>query len=102
MSKYQIHRSKLATVDLTEDRGICIDASSSLDWAISLPFEYVRGYCKRKGWLVVTVEETPVTTLEFHGSHYEIQWDLQRIASITKDGEQVSWRELPEQLKGLL
>lgn len=38
----------------------------------------------------------------FRGAQYEIRWNGTMVASITKDGEEISWQDLPEQLKGLI
>ena len=100
---YQIKRSKQSTVSLSESNGVCINASESFDWAVSLSFEYVRSYCERKGYTIVpTLEDTPCTIFEFHNSTYQVCWQNGRIAYITKDGEEINWAQLPVQLKGLL
>ena len=102
-TKYKIQfwpNDSYATI--TESGGICVDTDGLLDWSVSLPWEYVRDYCKRKGWQVIPVVESPCNVYEFRGSTYEVCWNSGRVTRLAKNGEEINWHQLPEQLKGLL
>lgn len=101
MSIYKI-RTKTVEHELHESSGVCINASAALDWAVSLPWDYVRNYCESHGWLLIPQNEQPCNVFTFHGSTYEVHWNGNRIMHLTKDGEPITWQELPEQLKGLI
>lgn len=102
MSNYTI-LTKYEHYEIREHDGRIVEASVAIDWSIGLPFEHVRTYCERKGWrLVPDVEDTRTHIVEFRGVKYELIWNENRINSITADGEEITWQELPEQVKGLL
>jgi hypothetical protein len=71
---------------------------------LECPFEHVRRYCERKGWNIVPVaaQKPHVTTFEYKHSQYVLTFNGQNITSITKDGGDISWQELPDVLKGLI
>lgn len=101
-TKYTV-RAHIDRYEIIESGGVCIGATPTIDWAITLPFEYVREYCKRKGWVVVPeqTQEPASTVFEFRGATYEI-WYTGSLMHITRDEEEIRWQDLPEQLKGLL
>ena len=75
-----------------------------MDWAIGLPFDYVRLYAERKGWKIVPIIESQLElkTFEYDGSTYEIYHDGFNIKQIMKNNREISWDSLPSVLKGLL
>lgn len=89
--------------EVIESSNFVTQASPSIDWSVGLPFEHIRSYCSKKGWKILPVlEQSNVTNFDFKGSHYEVVWNGNRIVRLSKDQEEISWRDLPEQLKGLL
>ncbi len=85
---------------LTESSGVV--TSCTIEFLEGLPFVTARNLLKQKGWIFIPDLEEPINMFEFHGSTYEIVWKQGTIVSIVKDGEEISWQELPEQLKGIL
>ena len=89
---------------INESGGTVTRAPAVVDWMINCPFHHVRSYCERKGWTVVPmVENGPqVTTFDYKHRHYELAFDGRNITRITCDGEDITWQELPDVLKGLI
>lgn len=102
MSKYYIHSgSHIYTV--TERDGTVTNAPAVLDWTIGLGFHYVRSYCERKGWFIEPVaNENEVITFEFQHDEYKLFVGGRNIVRITKNDEDISWQDLPDELKGML
>ncbi len=98
MTNYQIFARKQSH-RLTEDHGIVI--ASTIEFLEGLPWTTALPLLQQKSWTVVA-EIDPVNVFEFKGRDYVLQWHGQRITHITRDGEEISWNQLPEQLKGLL
>jgi hypothetical protein len=103
MSTYQIITGT-GTCELSESGGVCVSATGWLDWAVGLPYNHVRHYAELKGWVIVPqlANEPTQTDFEFHNCDYVLTWKNNKVIRITKDGEPITWRELPDQLKGLL
>jgi hypothetical protein len=103
MSKY-ILKGKHGQQDRLEERGgICIDATASVDWAVNLPWNHVRDWCKRHGLsLIPVIEESNTHTFVFKGVHYLIQYNETAIQRVLADGEEITWNEFPDILKGIL
>ena len=89
---------------LRERDGFVISASPVMDWAIDLDFKHVRDYCRKKGWKVVPVieEQQDATTFNYKGDQYILYSDGFKINRITKNDVEITWSELPEQLKAIL
>ena len=103
MSKYIIKQNHGRQYELEERGGVCINADSSFDWALNLPWVHVRDYCKRKGFILIPViEEQNEHTFVFKGVHYSVQYNDNSIIRVLADGEEITWNEFPEQLKGIL
>lgn len=77
-------------------------ASCSIEFLEGLSFDTVRPLLEQKGWTIVPVIEQPINIFSFRGSEYELRWKDNKIVHITKDEEEISWDELPDDLKGLL
>lgn len=107
-SEYQIVRTNRPSLTLSvSDGGAVVTANEEIDWAISLPFRYVGDYCRRKGWTVIPViEDECPHVLDFKGIRYTLHWKLGRLSSIMRDDgvteKEITWHELPEQLKGIV
>ena len=100
----------VAGVEVDED-GYCVRAAPIIGYAVGKEASWFFDYCKKKGWRVVPVgqlasEESWPQTFVFHGVQYDLTWKDNRLVRIiaTRCGEEeeITWRELPEQLKGLL
>lgn len=70
-------------------------------------FSFVRDYCQSRGWIVEPLDNEPHPQwMEFDGKAYELVWHGETLSRINlhEDGEihELSYDELPEQLKGLL
>ncbi len=80
------------------------ETSPALDWAVNLPFAYVRSYAEKKGWKVIPVIEREQESRVFNigENTYEIMHDGIRICRVMKNGKEILWNELPNVLKGLL
>jgi hypothetical protein len=76
--------------------------SCTIDLLEGLDFETARTILQRKGWKIVPDLDDPTNVFEFRGSTYELRWKDDAIVGIIKDDEEISWEELPEELKGLL
>lgn len=99
MSSYTIH-AKRQTHHLTEQSGIV--TSCSIEFLEGLAFDVARSLLEQKGWTIVPMIEEPTNIFSFRGSEYELRWRDNRVVNISKDGEEISWDELPDELKGLL
>ena len=106
-SNYTIDLKHGRVIKLTVQSGIVIEANDWLDWAPMLPFDFVRSYCERKGWIIVPeIEKEHTHEVIFEGKRYEFFWQgnaLRRIIE-TSDGEErsISYNELPTQVKSIL
>ncbi|MDE2097260.1 MAG: hypothetical protein KGL39_08465 [Patescibacteria group bacterium] len=90
-------------INLLVEAGSVIDAPIVLDWAIGLPFSHVRTWCERTGWVIVPeIEMRTVYEFIHGGSTYYIHIRRQRIESITCDGEDIKWKDLPSEVKVMM
>ena len=103
MTKYHIIQ-KYTFNELTEAGGAVTSASPAIDWAIGLPFDWVRAHCEKKGWRIVPIidRELDFNTYGVDGDEYVIHHDGTDIRRITKNGKEIPWQQLPSILKGLL
>jgi hypothetical protein len=67
-----------------------------------LAFDVARSLIEQKGWTLVPEIENPVNVFSFRGDEYELHWKDNKIVSIIKNNEEISWAEFPQALKGLL
>lgn len=92
---------------LVAQSDVVFQAAPILAWAVGKSFSNVRTYCSARGWHLEPLDdEAQPQWLEFDGLAYELHWNgnaLMRV-SVHEDGEarELSFDELPEQLKGLL
>jgi hypothetical protein len=98
MTNYLILASK-QQYRLTEQGGLV--TNSTFEFFDGLPWNTVRALLEGKGWTIIP-ELEPLNVFEFRGHEYTIQWHGERISSVTKDGQEIKYQELPEQLKNLL
>jgi hypothetical protein len=99
MSTYTINAGKQVH-RLTEFNGLV--KSCTIDFLEGLPFVTARSLMEQKGWTIIPDIEQPVNSFGFRGSNYELRWKDNQLCTILKDDEEITWQELPEQLKGLL
>jgi hypothetical protein len=91
------------------DDGICVQAAPIIGYCVGRDSRWFFDYCKRKGWTVEPIvedSEKERTTFVFHGITYELSWAGNRVVRIIarqgEDEEEITWQELPAQLKWLL
>jgi hypothetical protein len=103
MSKYHIF-NRNTFYEVREHSGIVTETSPALDWAVNLPFGYVRQYAERKGWKIIPVIERDmeVRTFEVNGNVYDIHHDGLRVCRVFKNDKEILWSDLPSILKGLI
>lgn len=82
-------------------------AAPILYWSVGRSFSYLRDYCRAKGWSIEPLDDdTQPSWLEYDGLAYELTWHGDALSRITlhENGEtrDLSYAELPEQLKNLL
>jgi hypothetical protein len=92
MSNYTISLPNGQRIFITEKEGNVI-----------IPFDSFRTFCEKQGWQVIPfIEDEPVHTITFRGVCYDFFWKDGRLVDITADDKEITWQELPEQVKGLL
>lgn len=88
---------------ITEAGGTVIRSSSVLDWSVGLSVGYVRDYATKKGWAVVPlIDESSTTVFEYEHSTYELLIEGRSIKRIMKNNREITWKDLPAILKGLI
>ena len=90
--------------EIVEESREVISASPAMDWAVGLKWDFVRAYCKNKGWQFIPVIEAQLDckAFDFDGDTYDVCHDGVNIKRLMKNGKSITWTEVPQALKGLL
>jgi hypothetical protein len=106
MQTHRINAPHFVAGVVIDDDGYCIQAAPIIGYCVGKPSTWFFDYCRKKGWTIEPLTDFGLIEFSFRGDTYLVWKDDTRIQRIVveRDGEheEITWKELPEQLKTLL
>lgn len=99
---YRIH-TPTATYEATVNGGQVTAVSRPLQWAKGQDFVHLRRWAENHGFLIEPViEQNRTWVFDHRASRYEVTIFQGVVLRVTKDDEDITWQQLPEDVKALI